>query len=188
MFKRKLSVILAATLATTVFAAKYEAESATVSSEAKIVNSNGVSGTGYASLQEGSISFTGVTAETAGKYTLTIHYKAGDYKANYLKVNGATAGTIDFAATTGWADVTTAVTLKAGTNTIAIEKCRHTQGGHKHHRHREILGMDRCGLHRHFCLRIRSLQAICDPGHPERDRKCGKALQFLARELRQEND
>ena len=122
MFKRKLSVILAATLATTAFAAKYEAESATVSSEAKIVNSSGVSGTGYASLQEGNISFTGVTAETAGKYTLTIHYKAGDYKANYLKVNGATAGTIDFAATTGWADVTTAVTLKAGTNTIAIEK------------------------------------------------------------------
>ena len=79
MFKRKLSVILAATLATTAFAAKYEAESATVSSEAKIVNSSGVSGTGYASLQEGSISFTGVTAETAGKYTLTIHYKAGDY-------------------------------------------------------------------------------------------------------------
>lgn len=91
------------------FATKYEAESATVSSEAKIVNSSGVSGTGYASLQEGSITFTGVTAETAGKYTLTIHYKAGDFKANYLKVNGATAGTIDFAATTGWSDITTAV-------------------------------------------------------------------------------
>ena len=117
MFKRKTVVILAASLATSAFATKYEAESATVSSEAKIVNSSGVSGTGYASLQEGNISFTGVTAETAGKYTLTIHYKA-----NYLKVNGATAGTIDFAATTGWADVTTAVTLKAGTNTIAIEK------------------------------------------------------------------
>ena len=122
MFKRNTVVFLAATLATTVFATKYEAESATVSSEAKIVNSSGVSGTGYASLQEGNISFTGVTVETAGKYTLTIHYQAGDYKANYLKVNGATAGTIDFAATTGWADVTTAVTLKAGTNTIAIEK------------------------------------------------------------------
>ncbi|SHL81755.1 Carbohydrate binding module (family 35) [Fibrobacter sp. UWT2] len=122
MFKRYTVAILAATLATTAFATKYEAESATVSSEAKIVNSSGVSGTGYASLQEGTITFTGVTVETAGKYTLTIRYKAGDFKANYLKVNGATAGTIDFAATTGWADVTTAVTLKAGTNTIAIEK------------------------------------------------------------------
>lgn len=122
MFKRNTVVFLAATLATTAFATKYEAESATVSSEAKIVNSSGVSGTGYASLQEGSITFTGVTAETAGKYTLTIHYKAGDFKANYLKVNGATAGTIDFAATTGWADITTAVTLKAGANTVAIEK------------------------------------------------------------------
>lgn len=172
MFKRNTAVFLAATLATTAFATKYEAESATVSSEAKIVNSSGVSGTGYASLQEGSITFTGVTAETAGKYTLTIHYKAGDFKANYLKVNGATAGTIDFAATTGWADITTAVTLKAGANTVAIEK---------------ILGMDRRRLHRHFCLRIRSLQAFCNPGHPERNRKCGKALQFLARELRQKD-
>ncbi len=122
MFKRNTVAILAATLATTAFATKYEAESATVSSEAKIVNSSGVSGTGYASLQEGSITFTGVTAESAGKYTLTIRYKAGDFKANYLKVNGATAGTIDFAATTGWADITTAVTLKAGANTVAIEK------------------------------------------------------------------
>lgn len=89
MFKRKMAVILAATLTTASFAAKYEAESATVSSEAKIVNSSGVSGTGYVSLQEGNLTFTGVTVETAGKYTLTIHYKAGDFKANYLKVNGA---------------------------------------------------------------------------------------------------
>ena len=122
MFKRKTVVILAASLATSAFATKYEAESATVSTEAKIVNSSEVSGTGYASLQEGNITFTGVTVETAGKYTLTIRYKAGDFKANYLKVNGATAGTIDFAATTGWADLSTAVTLKAGANTIAIEK------------------------------------------------------------------
>ena len=122
MFKRKTVVILAASLATSAFATKYEAESATVSTEAKIVNSSEVSGTGYASLQEGNITFTGVTVETAGKYTLTIRYKAGDFKANYLKVNGATAGTIDFAATTGWADLSTAVTLKAGANTIVIEK------------------------------------------------------------------
>ncbi|WP_163436578.1 glycosyl hydrolase [Fibrobacter succinogenes] len=122
MFKRNTVAILAATLATTAFATKYEAESATVSTEAKIVNSSEVSGTGYASLQEGNITFAGVTVESAGKYTLTIRYKAGDFKANYLKVNGATAGTIDFAATTGWADITTAVTLKAGANTVAIEK------------------------------------------------------------------
>jgi FlaG/FlaF family flagellin (archaellin) len=122
MFKRKTVVILAASLATSAFATKYEAESATVSTEAKIVNSSEVSGTGYASLQEGNITFTGVTVETAGKYTLTIRYKAGDFKANYLKVNGATAGTIDFAATTGWADLSTAVTLKAGANSISIEK------------------------------------------------------------------
>jgi len=122
MFKRKTAVILAATLATTAFATKYEAESATLSGGSKNVNASGVSGTGYADMQEGNITFEGVSAETAGKYQVTIRYKAGDFKANYIVVNGATSGTVDFEATTGWSDVSTIVTLKAGTNTISLEK------------------------------------------------------------------
>ena len=122
MIKRKNFLILILALSSMAFATKYEAEAATLSGGAKNVNASGVSGTGYADLQEGNISFNGVTAESAGKYQVTIHYKAGDFKANYLKVNGATAGTIDFNATTSWADVTTVATLKAGTNTISIEK------------------------------------------------------------------
>lgn len=122
MLSRKNIVIAGLVLSSMAFAAKYEAESATVSEGAKIVNSAGVSGTGYADMQEGNISFEGVTVETAGKYTLTIHYKAPDNKVNYLKVNGASAGNIDFAKTDAWTDVTTAVTLKAGANTIALEK------------------------------------------------------------------
>lgn len=116
------SVIIFGLAAVSTFAAKYEGESATLSEGAKSVNSTGVSGTGYADMQEGNITFTGVTAESAGKYLLTVHYKAGDDKVNYLKVNGASVGSIDFKKTSDWADVSTPVTLKAGTNSIALEK------------------------------------------------------------------
>lgn len=115
------SAIILTLAATTVFAAKYEAESATLSDGAKNVNASGASGTGYADMQGGNISFTGVTADAAGKYLLTIHYKASEYKANYLEVNGASAGTLDFEQTADWSDVTAPVTLKAGANTIALK-------------------------------------------------------------------
>lgn len=122
MFNVKTAIILAAALTTTTFATKYEAESATLSGGAKNVNASGVSGTGYADMQEGNITFAGVTAEKAGKYQVTIRYKAGDFKANYIVVNGATSGTVDFEATSNWSDVSTVVTLKAGTNSISLEK------------------------------------------------------------------
>ena len=122
MFNVKTAIILAATLTTTTFATKYEAESATLSGGSKNVNASGVSGTGYADMQEGNITFAGVTAEKAGKYQVTIRYKAGDFKANYVVVNGATSGTVDFEATSNWSDVSTVVTLKAGTNSISLEK------------------------------------------------------------------
>ena len=114
--------ILGLCVSTAAFATKYEAESATLSGGAKNVNASGVSGTGYADMQEGNITFAGVTAEKAGKYQVTIHYKAGDFKANYIVVNGATSGTVDFEATSNWSDVSTVVTLKAGTNSISLEK------------------------------------------------------------------
>ena len=114
--------ILGLCVSTAAFATKYEAESATLSGGAKNVNASGVSGTGYADMQEGNITFAGVTAEKAGKYQVTIHYKAGDFKANYIVVNGATSGTVDFEAASNWSDVSTVVTLKAGTNSISLEK------------------------------------------------------------------
>ncbi len=114
--------ILGLCVSTAAFATKYEAESATLSGGAKNVNASGISGTGYADMQEGNITFAGVTAEKAGKYQVTIRYKAGDFKANYIVVNGATSGTVDFEATSNWSDVSTVVTLKAGTNTISLEK------------------------------------------------------------------
>ena len=68
MIKRKNFIILILALSSMAFATKYEAEAATLSGGAKNVNASGVSGTGYADLQEGNISFNGVTAESAGKY------------------------------------------------------------------------------------------------------------------------
>ena len=118
----KEAVFLGLVLASATFATKYEAESATLTGGSGIVNSASVSGTGYVDMKEGNIAFENVTAESAGKYQLTIHYKAGEFKSNYIKVNGSTAATVDFNATTGWGDVSTVVTLKAGANNIAIEK------------------------------------------------------------------
>ena len=118
----KKIAFLGLAFATATLAAKYEAESATLTGGSGIVNSNDVSGTGYVDMKEGNIAFEKVSVESAGKYQLTIHYKAGDFKSNYIKVNGATAATVDFNVTTGWGDVSTVVTLKAGTNNITIEK------------------------------------------------------------------
>ena len=114
--------VLSIAIATASFAAKYEGESASLSDGAKAVTDSDASGTGYASMESGNITFEDVSVETAGKYTLTLHYKAPDYKQNFLKVNGATAGALDFEKSDTWIDVSTAVTLKAGKNTIAIER------------------------------------------------------------------
>ncbi len=119
---RKFAILGGLIANTALFAAQYEAETATLSDGAKNVNSASASGGAYVDMQEGNISFTAVSVDKAGKYTLKIHYKAGDYKANILKVNGATAGNLDFPATAQWTDLETAVSLKAGANTIAIEK------------------------------------------------------------------
>ena len=121
MFKRNASVVLSLALATSAFAAKYEGESAKVADGAEIVNSSEASGTGYASMKSGNITFENVMVETAGKYTLTLHYKAPGYKENFLKVNGASAGTLTFDESASWKDVSTAVTLKAGANIIGLE-------------------------------------------------------------------
>lgn len=108
--------------AVTAGATQYEAESATLGGTAKAVSNANASGTGYADLQEGSITFANVQAEKAGKYSVKIHYKAGDYKANYIVVNGSTSGSVDFNAADSWTDVEAVVTLKAGQNSIGIEK------------------------------------------------------------------
>ena len=118
-----LKTILAFGLATATvsFADKYEAESATLSGTAEKVTSENASGGAYVDQKEGDIEFS-VTAEAAGKFLLTIHYKAGDFKSNYITVNGDQVGQIDFNAASTFTDISTIVTLKAGANTVGIKK------------------------------------------------------------------
>lgn len=103
--------LLAATYAG---AAKYEAETATLADGAE------AKGT-YVDLNQGSITFSSVSVDAAGKYTLVIHC-AGAYgeKDNNIVVNGAAAGTFHVDEGTDYVDISTSVTLKAGANTVAI--------------------------------------------------------------------
>lgn len=118
----KLLLIFSVTIATTSFAAKYEAEAGTLINDAKKVSDSGASGGAYVDMQSGNLSINNVNAEKTGKYSLKVRYKVGDYKENLLKVNGASAGTLAFEASNNWTDLSTVVTLNAGNNTILIEK------------------------------------------------------------------
>ena len=104
--------LLAATYAG---ATKYEAEDALLDGAA-IGSSRD-----YVDLNSGSITFDNVTVDAAGKYTLVIHC-AGAYgpKDNNIVVNGAAAGTFHVDEGSSYVDISTSVTLKAGTNTVAI--------------------------------------------------------------------
>ena len=111
---------LALAFACSAFAEQYEAETATLSNGAEAVTSASASGGAYVDQKEGDIEFK-VTAAAAGKYMVTIHYKAGSFKSNYISVNGESAGQVDFDEATSFTDVSTIVSLKAGENTFAIK-------------------------------------------------------------------
>ena len=89
MFKRNIVAILAATLATTAFATKYEAESATLSGGATPGADNSASGSKFVNMNGGTITFPNVSVENAGKYELAITYRADNPKNNLIKVNGS---------------------------------------------------------------------------------------------------
>ena len=103
--------LLAATYAG---ATKYEAEDATIGGDASKKGA-------YVDLNQGSITFSNVSVDAAGKYALVIHC-AGSYgdKDNNIEVNGASAGTFHVNEGNDYVDISTSVTLKAGTNTVAI--------------------------------------------------------------------
>lgn len=103
------------------FAAQYEAENATITGSATVIDDANASGGKAVDEQEGDITFK-VTAEKAGKFLVKVHYKAGSEKTNYIVVNGETAGELYFAPSTKYTDASTIVTLKAGENTFTIKK------------------------------------------------------------------
>lgn len=95
----------------------YEAEEATLSDGAVVSDT-------YVKMNEGNITFNNVSVESAGIYTLTIRYmnNYGGAKVNDISVNNQKVASVDFPVSETFTDVTTAINLNAGTNTIAIVK------------------------------------------------------------------
>jgi beta-mannanase len=120
---KKVLLACGLSVACSAFAAQYEAESATLSGDAAIGNSTAASGGKYVKMNGGNITFSKVTAEKAGKYTIVIHYmnNYGGSKINNVEVGGASSAvTFDVTDKGKFVDVETVMNLAAGENTIAI--------------------------------------------------------------------
>ena len=120
--KTMLAFGLVGLAATTTFAAQYEAENAEITSDAAVASSTNASGGKLVKLNGGDINFT-VSVETAGTYTVVIHYmnNYGGDKINNLAANGGSSQ-VSFAVTGKgeFADVETTLKLNAGSNTVSI--------------------------------------------------------------------
>ena len=120
---KKILLACGLSAACSAFAVQYEAESATLSGDAAIGNSTAASGGKYVKMNGGNITFSKVTAEKAGKYTIVIHYmnNYGGSKINNVEVGGASSAvTFDVTDKGKFVDVETVMNLAAGENTIAI--------------------------------------------------------------------
>jgi hypothetical protein len=114
--------------ATTVVGNSYEAESAnnTLAGGALIatcVPCSNSAKVGYVGNNAGTLQFNGVSASSAGSYTVTIFYTngAGSARTAALSVNSGGTVTLSFPDTGGWMTVgslTTTVSLNAGNNTL----------------------------------------------------------------------
>ncbi|MBS7272110.1 MAG: beta-mannosidase [Fibrobacter sp.] len=109
--------------AATASAAQYEAENATLSGDAASGTSTEASGGKYVKMNGGDITFSNVSIDKAGQYTITIHYmnNYGGDKINNVEVGG-TSSQVSFPVTEKgkFTDVETVLALAAGENTIAI--------------------------------------------------------------------
>ena len=106
-------------------AAKYEAEDATFTDDAAKGTSAEASGGSYVKMNSGNITFSGVTVDKAGQYTIVIHYmnNYGGSKINNVSAGDASSQvTFDVTETGTFVDVETVLSLAAGANTIAITK------------------------------------------------------------------
>lgn len=113
-------------------AEKYEAELAELVKPQKsknetypalIVIDNSVSGKGYVNIREGSLKFSDINVETAGKYVLSIYSRnstADDARTNDIFVNEKKVGSVNSKLNTYWDRQTIDVTLDKGVNTISI--------------------------------------------------------------------
>ncbi|WP_309110800.1 PQQ-dependent sugar dehydrogenase [Saccharothrix sp.] len=125
MLALTLTTALTAAVPATAAPTAYEAESAALSRAVVESNHAGYSGTGfvnYDNVTGSHVEYT-VSAAQAGPHQLVFRYANGTTTDRPLSVtvDGASATTVSFPATgawTTWRDVTTTVTLKAGTNKV----------------------------------------------------------------------
>ncbi len=120
--KKSILAFGLAAVATT-FAAPYEAEDAAITKDAAVASNTAASGGKYVKMNGGDITFSKVSVEKAGKYTIVIHYmnNYGGSKINNVEVGGASSAvTFDVTDKGKFADVETVMNLAAGENTIAI--------------------------------------------------------------------
>ena len=106
-----------------VFAAQYEAEDATLTNGAKVAANAAASGGKVAQMNGGDITFSKVSVEKAGKYTIVLHYlnNYGTSKINNVVVGDASSAvTFDETEKGKFADVETVLEFAAGENTVAI--------------------------------------------------------------------
>lgn len=104
----------------------YEAEASnnTLAGGAVVANSSNCSGgkkVGYIGNNSGTLQFNGVSASSAGSYTMTVHYLTAETRNMYISVNGGTATNVSFGSSGGWDTVGTkdvTINLNAGNNTI----------------------------------------------------------------------
>lgn len=71
--------------------------------------------------RENTLTFTRVTAATAGRYELTVYYVSNEHRAAAIAVNDRFAGLVEFPPTGGWhtvGSVKVTLTLRAGANEV----------------------------------------------------------------------
>ena len=120
---KKVFLACGLSVACTAFAAPYEAEDATITKDAAVASNTAASGGKYVKMNGGDITFSKVTVEKAGKYTIVLHYmnNYGGSKINNVEVGGASSAvTFDVTDKGKFADIETVMNLAAGENTIAI--------------------------------------------------------------------
>ena len=122
---KKVFLACGLSAACSAFAAQYEAEDAAITKDAAVASNAEASGGKYVKMNGGDITFSKVTAEKAGQYTIVIHYmnNYGGDKINNVGA-GSNSSQVSFPVTDKgkFVDVETVLSLAAGeTKTVTLE-------------------------------------------------------------------
>ena len=120
---KKVFLACGLSAACSAFATQYEAEDAAITKDAAVASNAEASGGKYVKMNGGDITFSKVTAEKAGQYTIVIHYmnNYGGDKINNVGA-GSNSSQVSFPVTDKgkFVDIETVLNLAAGENTVAI--------------------------------------------------------------------